>query len=254
MDLIELWRYPRFFVENGADSRLTLSEQDLYHARQVLRMKNGDKAILCDGNGTDYLSEYREYFGSGERSGVRFEVIRTMTNQAEPTVKLRLFQCLPKSDKMDFIVQKAVELGVSEVIPTVSARCISRPSGKSAANKTARWNKIAYEAAKQCGRGRIPVVGQVLNFKKAAEGLNKSDLSIIFYECGGERLNKIFDTFSAVSQINLFIGSEGGFETGEVELLRKAGAIPATLGKRILRVDTASIAAVSLIMNLSGNI
>ena len=248
MDLIsnsEIWRFPRFFT----DDNMTVSDADLRHAKQVLRIKSGDKVILCDGNGTDYICEY-----SAESD--RFEVIKSMPNQAEPSVQIRLYQCLPKSDKMDFIVQKAVELGVSEIVPIVSKRCVSRP--KNADKKTERWSRIAYEAAKQCGRGRVPKVFEILSFEEAVEGLNAEDLNIIFYECGGERLNDILlrrkslDSLTAKS-IHCIIGSEGGFEHEEIEFAEKHGALRATLGKRILRVDTASIAALSVIVNYFEN-
>jgi 16S rRNA (uracil1498-N3)-methyltransferase len=250
----ELWRYPRFFT----DSNMSLSDEDLRHAKQVLRMKRGDKAILCDGNGTDYLCEYTADSGRGDPGApAEFRIIESMPNQAEPSIALRLFQCLPKSDKMDFIVQKAVELGAAEIIPVVSARCVSRPDSKSFAGKRVRWNKIAYEAAKQCGRGKIPVVGEILGFREAIRGLNSEDLSIIFYECGGKRLSEIPETGANGAQntpcVNVIIGSEGGFEKEEIEFAETQGAISATLGKRILRVDTASIAAISVIMNATGN-
>jgi len=230
MDTIELWRYPRFFTEN-----MKLSDSDLRHAKQVLRMKSGDKAILSE-DCVDYLCEYSD----GE-----FTVLDSTPNQAEPTVKVKLFQCLPKSDKMDFIVQKAVELGVSEIVPVISTRCISRP--KDTVNKITRWNKIAYEAAKQCGRGKVPVVCDLIDFKNV-----KADGSgIIFYECGGKPIS---ETLTSCGSVSVLIGSEGGFEKSEVETAQLNGFTPATLGKRILRVDTASVAALSIIMNITGNI
>ena len=242
MDLInsnnnETWRYPRFFTVD-----LTLNPEDMRHAKQVLRFNRGDKAILCE-SGVDYVCAF---------NGDGFDVITSMPNVAEPSVRLRLFQCLPKSDKFDFIVQKAVELGASEIIPVVSKRCVSRPDGKSGAKKIARWNKIAYEAAKQCGRGTVPSVSEIISFSEAVARVKVSDSGIICYECGGERLNDV--VAANVNEVALLIGSEGGFEVSEAESARQAGWVCATLGKRILRVETASVTAISVIMNITGNI
>ena len=250
IDNIERWRYPRFFTDKIGDGSAFLSEEDFHHASKVLRLKDGDKLIVCDGRGTEYLCRYSD--------NRQTSIVDCQPSSAEPNLRLRLFQCLPKSDKMDFIVQKAVELGVFEIIPVVSGRCVSRPAAN-ASNKTMRWNKIAYEAAKQCGRGIVPTVGEVTGFNRAVTEVNPGEPSILFYECGGGRLNEIVraDAVNATApsrRLNLFIGSEGGFETGEVALAEEYGWLTATLGKRILRVDTASIAAISVIMNLTGNI
>jgi 16S rRNA (uracil1498-N3)-methyltransferase len=239
MDTInEMWRFPRFFVKD-----MSLSDEDLHHARKVLRIKQGDKVVLCE-NGTDHLCSYK--------GGNMFNVLQSAPNQAEPDVSLRLFQCLPKSDKMDYIVQKAVELGVREIVPVISGRCVSKPDAKSATSKVVRWNRIALEAAKQCGRGIVPKVSGVVKFREAV-CVNPEDLSIIFYECGGESLNKLISK-GLTGGINLFVGSEGGFEASEIELAQSRGIAPATLGKRILRVDTASVAALSVLLNLTENL
>ncbi|MCL2633182.1 MAG: 16S rRNA (uracil(1498)-N(3))-methyltransferase [Oscillospiraceae bacterium] len=235
MDIIERWRYPRFFSND-----INLSETDLHHAKSVLRMKQGDKLIICDGKGTDYICEF----------GENIKIIETVKNETEPSIHIRLFQCLPKSDKMDMIVQKAVELGVVEIVPVISRRVIAR------SDKITRWNKIAYEAAKQCGRGIVPRVSEVRKFDEAVKELNNDTLGIIFYECGGERLNEILpkrDYVGIVPYIGMFIGSEGGFTEEEIELANSHGIVTATLGKRILRVETAPIVALSLLMNLTGN-
>jgi 16S rRNA (uracil1498-N3)-methyltransferase len=200
-------------------------------------MKAGDKAILCDGEGTDYLCEF---------SGSKFIVIESAPNQAEPTMNVALYQCLTKSDKFDFIVQKAVELGVTEIVPVISKRCVSRP--KQTSGKVTRWNRIAYEAAKQCGRGKVPVVCDTVEFSE----IRSDGVGLMFYECGGKRLDEIVE--SNVSKLDVIIGPEGGFEAEEVELAQNHGFVAATLGKRILRVDTASVVALSVIMNLTGNI
>ena len=242
---VEDWRYPRFFTENIGEN-VTITGTDAAHISKVLRMKRGDLAVICDGNGTDLLCRISE---SGEMA-VELDILERKISVGEPSVKLRLFQCCPKSDKMDFIVQKAVELGASEVIPVISKRCVSRPDAKSAVKKRERWQRIADEAAKQCGRGRLPQVGELMMFSEAVEEFS-ADKGIIFYECGGKRMNDIMN--GDLNSIDVFIGSEGGFEKAEVELAQSVGIVPATLGTRILRCETAPVAAIAVLMNLTGN-
>ena len=144
-----------------------------------------------------------------------------------------------------------MELGVSSVVPVISARCISRPDEKSSVKKLQRWNKIALQAAQQSRRGIIPEVMPVITFSEAAENLCESDCNIIFYECGGERVGNIITR--SFDRINIFIGSEGGFEKSEVEKIKAKGGTAATLGKRVLRAETAPLAALSIIMYITGN-
>ena len=245
MDLTEIWRYPRFFT-----SCMTLTEEDLHHAKRVLRVKAGDKIVLCD-DGKDYLCEF-----SGENC--QLSIVNCQLTPAEARVHVRLFQCLPKFDKFDTIVRQAVELGASEIIPVLSARCVSRPAGKAIDGKIARWNKIAHEAAKQSGRGKIPPVRDVLLFENAARVCKPDELHILFYECADEnslRLSELFaNALTMPCAVNIFIGSEGGFEPHEAALARESGWAVATLGVRILRVDTAAAAALTLVMNATGNL
>jgi len=238
MDITENWRYPRFFSDNTE----ILSKEDTLHAEKSLRIKAGDKITVCDGKGIDYFCVYN--------GGGRFEIIGQSANAAEAGINLRLYQCMPKSDKMDFIVQKAVELGVNEIIPVISARCVSRPDKKSQAAKSERYRKIAYEAAKQCGRGIIPKVGGFSEFDRVIREFKGRGRGIIFYECGGAPLSGVLNGYS---DFDIFIGSEGGFSKEEVESAKSAGIVPVTLGKRILRVETAPVAAISILMNLTGN-
>ncbi len=245
---VERWRYPRFFCSDIGDTVL-ITGGDAVHISKVLRMKQGNLAIICDCAGTDMLCRIIK----AADSAVELEILDKRPSEGEPDVFLRLFQCMPKSDKMDFIVQKAVELGACEVIPVISKRCVSRPDEKSAAKKAERWQKIADEAAKQCGRGRLPQVGRMMTFSAAVNAFDASDtMGIFFYECGGESLNDIVSR-SEYRKIDIFIGSEGGFEAEEAALAQKAGIVPATLGKRILRCETAPVAAISVLMNLTGN-
>ena len=243
---IERWRYPRFFTENISETAAVLDAEDSKHVAQVLRMRPGDLAVICDGKGTDYLGELEN--SSGE---CVFRVIEKSANMAEPTIHLRLFQAMPKGDKMDFIVQKAVECGACEVIPFISKRCVSRPDEKQLRKKTERWQRIAYEAAKQCGRGIIPQVGETVAFAELPGMISRDNTGILFYECAETPLSEAVPEFT--KNIDIVIGSEGGFEPAEAERLVEAGLRCASLGKRILRCETAPVAAISVLMNMTGN-
>lgn len=239
------WNYPRFFTENIAESAV-VSGEDAKHVSQVLRMRPGDLAVLCDGSGNDFLCRLC-------RTGAQcvFEVLESAENSAEPTIYVRLFQAMPKGDKMDFIVQKAVECGASEVIPILTKRCVSRPDAKQLAKKTERWNRIAYEAAKQCGRGIVPRVGETVDISALNTMLSAENTGILFYERAQLPLKKAVTEFCR--NVDIVIGSEGGFEPAEAEALIAAGFAPASLGRRILRCETAPIAALAVLMNITDN-
>lgn len=243
---MERWRYPRFFTENISDTAAVLSAEDGKHAVQVLRMREGDYAVICDGKGTDYLGRLLSTGGE-----LCFELLEKSQNEAEPDVHIRLFQAMPKSDKMEFIVQKAVECGACEVIPFFSKRCVSRPDKKQMAKKTERYRRIAYEAAKQCGRGIVPVVGDAVEFSALFDMISPENTGILFYECAELPLRQAVSDFK--KNIDIVIGSEGGFEQSEAAALAEHGFIPVSLGKRILRCETAPIAAISVLMNMTGN-
>ncbi len=245
---IERWRYPRFFTENiGKTAALT--PEDSKHICQVLRMKAGDYAIVCDGDCNDYLCRVI----NPDKNAAELEIIDSQKNEAEADIYVRLFQCCPKSDKMEFIVQKAAELGACEVIPVLSKRCVSRPDPKSAEKKRERYQKIADEASKQCGRGRIMQVKPMITFEQAVKAFDReNNTGILFYECGGQSINEIMNGKNK-GTVDIFIGSEGGFEASEARLAQELGICPATLGKRILRCETAPVAAISVLMNVTGN-
>lgn len=245
---IERWRYPRFFTDNIGEIAV-VTGSDAVHIYQVLRMKAGELVVICDGKGTDYLCRIIQC----DKNAVELEILDKQLNEAEPTVNIRLFQCVPKSDKLDFIVQKAVELGANAVIPVLSKRCVSRPDQKSAVKKRERYQKIADEAAKQCGRGIIPEIGEMISFSEVINNFDKDkNLGILFYECGGESINSIIAD-NHKKNIDIIIGCEGGFEEKEVENAVSRGFLTATLGKRILRCETAPVSALSVLMNLTGN-
>lgn len=243
----ERWRYPRFFGDSGDDCAIITGE-DAKHISTVLRMKAGELVVLCDNRETDCLCE----IVSANKDMVELKVLDSRHNDAEPNVRITLYQCLPKSDKMDFIVQKAVELGAFKIVPVLSKRCVSRPDSKTAAKKILRWQKIAEEAAKQCGRGHIPEVGELTELKEAVKGFSESDTGILLYECGGEKLGRLIA--DGINDIGIFVGSEGGFEKEEAALAASCGIKLGTLGARILRCETAPLAVLSILMNLTGNI
>lgn len=244
---MERWRYPRFFTENISDGTAVVSGEDARHISVVLRMRTGDIAVLCDGRGTDYLSELSE---SGGESCV-FKILEKEENRAEPNIHLRLFQAMPKGDKMEFIVQKAVECGAAEIIPFFSKRCVSRPDEKQMEKKLPRYRKIALEAAKQCGRGVIPKVGKAVDFSGLKKLISPENTGILFYECSETPLRSAMTEFR--KNVDIVIGSEGGFEPDEAEDLQRCGFTAVSLGKRILRCETAPIAAISILMNYTGN-
>lgn len=241
----ERWNYPRFFTKN-IDETAVISGEDAKHVSQVLRMRTGDLAVLCDGSGTDYLCRL-----SHAGAECVFDVLESSPNLAEPTIYVRLFQAMPKGDKMDFIVQKAVECGASEIIPIITKRCVSRPDAKQLAKKTERWNRIAYEAAKQCGRGIIPRVGETADITALKSMLSPDNTGILFYECAQLPLKKAVGEFKR--NVDIVIGSEGGFAPAEAEALISAGFASASLGRRILRCETAPVAALSVLMNITDN-
>lgn len=243
----ERWRYPRFFTENISEELAVISGEDVRHISSVLRMRAGDIAVLCDGHGTDFLAELLTVNGTC----CEFKILERSKNLAEPNIRVRLFQAMPKSDKMDFIVQKAVECGACEIVPIITKRCVSRPDEKSIAKKLPRWQKIAYEAAKQCGRGVVPTVGETVDFSKLKTLISSENTGIMFYECSQTPLCEAVSEFK--SNVDIVIGSEGGFEPSEAEELQGLGFACASLGKRILRCETAPIAALSILMNMTGN-
>lgn len=246
---MERWRYPRFFSDNiNTDSdTIVVNEEDAKHITSVLRMKKGDKAIICDKNRTDYLCELI----SGDKNYAEFKITEKRTNTAEPDVEITLYQAVPKNDKLDFIVQKATELGVNRIVPFVSKRCVSKPDSKSAEKKVQRLQRICYEASKQCGRGIIPQVMDFTDFKSAITNVEADTTALIFYECGGEKIKNID---LSKKKIAIFIGSEGGFEKEEVDYALSKGFISAYLGERILRCETAPIAALAVLMNVTENL
>ena len=238
-----------FFTENPIKEEFyTITGENAGHIKKSLRMKGGEQITLVDTMSTQYECEIETTLSND----VVVKILKKFPCQNEPTVRITLYQALPKGEKMEFIIQKAVELGVTEIVPVISSRCISRPDAKSLQKKIQRWNKIALQAAQQSRRGIIPKVKDAMTFRQAAENLSPDECNIIFYECGGKRTGEILN--EQVKSINIFIGAEGGFEEDEVNKVIARNGTPATLGRRILRCETAPLCAISVIMYLTGNV
>lgn len=239
---------PRFFIDYVPQEHAVLTGEDARHIVKSLRMRAGEALILCDSIGTDYQCEIESV---GE-DRVTVRVLSFCKTVAEPNRRVTVYQSIPKADKMDWIVQKCVELGACAVVPTVTARCVSRPDEKSAQKKCARWQKIAEEAAKQSGRGIIPQVADFLPFQAAVEQATAAGSVFLFFEGGGQHIPELVE--DSAETIAVFIGPEGGFEQQEVDFVTAHGGKIGTLGPRILRAETAPIAAVTGIMLATGNL
>lgn len=237
---------PRFFTEQVDDEKAIITGEDAKHIIKALRMTVGGQVVVCDGEQRDYQCEIESITDE-----VRLRVLSSGASESEPDLCLHLYQAMPKGEKFEFIVQKAVELGVYDITPVLTSRCISRPDKDTMRKKLVRYNKIAAEAAKQSGRGRIPVVRPLLSYQEALKEMAAFQNAIFFYECKGQPLQKIIQ--QGLTETAILIGSEGGFSEEEAAAAETAGLFTASLGKRILRCETAPIAGISIIMNLSGN-
>ena len=236
---------PRFFVdkEQISDNYISIIGDDVKHIKKVLRLREGEEIEVCDGCGEDFECKIE----SLSDDVVRAEILNRRQNVAEAPIEITVFQGMPKNDKMDYIVQKCVELGVCRIVPVITKRAVSIP--RDAEKKTARWQRIADEAAKQCGRGILPKVENTINFADAIKAMSDEDaLSLMPYECEKEGSLSALLRSTDKKKINVFIGPEGGFDESEVEKAKCAGIHTVTLGPRILRTETAPLAVCSAIM------
>lgn len=238
---------PRFFTDQIAGETAHITGEDAKHIGKVLRMAVGEALTLCDGCGKDYPARIT----SIDRETVTLQVLDCLPSATEPTVGVRLYQALPKGDKFELIVQKAVELGVEAIVPVMTHRCVSRPDPASMAKKLERYNRVALEAAKQSMRGRIPKVEPLLSWEEALEELAKAPRAILFYERADAPLPALLA--DCPPALSILVGAEGGFESWEVEAAAAKGLAVATLGPRILRCETAPLAALSAILYATGN-
>lgn len=238
----------RFFVtpqQTGGES-IIITGSDVNHIKNVLRMKKGEHILISDGVEREYECEIVQL----QDDSVEAKILDVFGSAAELPAKITLFQGLPKSDKMEWIIQKAVELGVYEIVPVATKRAIVKLDSKKAKKKIERWNTIALSAAKQAKRGRIPEVKSVMTLKEAYNYAKDFDGCIIPYEDarGMEHSRKVMSSLKEKRRIGIFIGPEGGFEEVEVEEAKMLGIEPVSLGRRILRTETAGMAVLSILM------
>ena len=234
---------PKFFLDNAPGETVLLGGEDGRHIARSLRMRPGEVLTLCDCRGTDYDGVIDAIDGES----VTVRILGSRPCAAEPSLSAVLYQCLPKLDKFDLVVQKSVELGVSRIVPVLSMRCVSRPDAKSLAKKLERWNRIAAEAAKQSGRGILPPVSPTLPFEQAVrEAESAGGVNLLFYEGGGVPIRERIG--EATRTASLFIGPEGGFAEEEIALAKENGITPITLGKRILRTETAGMTTTAILL------
>ena len=239
----------RFYVsaDQLAEKEVFISGGDVNHIKHVLRLEVGDWIVACDGNGTDYVSRIQSICSDEVVASIE----KVQPTGTELPVRITLFQGMPKKDKLELIIQKAVELGACEIVPVMTKRTVVKLSEEKKINKRLeRWQSIAYAAAKQCDRGIIPTVHKPVSYEEALAMADQLDYNVIPYELqtGMEEARKIVDQACKQRSLGIFIGPEGGFEPEEVERAMTRNIHPMTLGKRILRTETAGMALLSILM------
>lgn len=239
----------RFFVspEETQTDFFVLTGDNAAHAK-VLRLKNGEEVLVCDGQGNECVCVISDV-SPGQISLV---VQKRQASSAEARVWVSIYMGFPKADKLEHVIQKATELGASEIVAFPTARCVSKPDEKSIKKKLERWQKIAASAAEQSGRGLIPRVTVLDSYAQALKRAADADLSILFYENEKATTLRMVLESNSYNTVSLLTGPEGGLETKEVEQAKEAGMHICTLGSRILRCETAPLCALSAVMYSSG--
>ena len=240
----------RFFAEPGqiGEKEIVITGADVNHIRNVLRMRTGEEVLIADGRGAEYRCKLTDL----SENEVRAQILWKLDGNAELASAVTLFQGLPKSDKMDLIVQKCVELGVDRIVPVSTKRAVVKLDAKKEETRLKRWNTISESAAKQSGRGVIPEVSGVMSFEKALEEAKKLEVLLIPYERAEHmaETRRVMGEIRPGQSVGIFIGPEGGFEESEVEEAVAAGAKAITLGRRILRTETAGLAVLAMLSYL----
>ena len=238
----------QFFVDDAQIGKefITIIGSDVNHIKNVLRMKPGEKIRVSNQKGQDYFCSIIEL---GD-DFVQADILDSEAANTELSSKIYLFQALPKGDRMETVIQKAVELGVHEIIPVAMKYCVVKLDAKKAENKRQRWQAIAESAAKQSKRSLIPVVHEVMSFKEALSYAKECKVNLVPYENerGMEATKEAVLELKKDDTISVMIGPEGGFSEEEIELVKEENMKIISLGKRILRTDTAAIATLSMLM------
>lgn len=239
----------RFFVAPEAvqGNTVVFDKELAHHMGNVLRLTAGEQVSVCTGDGAVFLVELEQF----TKESVNGTILERLTDQQDTTVQVTLYQGMPKGDKLEFIIQKCTELGVRAIVPVETSRSVVHLDGNKAEKKTERWQKIAQEASQQSKRIQVPQIGPYLQWKPFLQQLQEKDaLTIVFWE--DEQTQSLKHLLKNVSQqpekINLIVGPEGGLSEDEILQLRAAGAVSASLGKRILRTETAGLAGISMIL------
>ena len=237
----------QFFVEDEqvTEDGVLITGSDVNHIRNVLRMKPGEKVRISTRAGANYLCSITQV----EEMSVAVQIVETMAGTELPN-RIVLFQGLPKADKMELIIQKAVELGAAEIVPVSMKNCVVKLDAKKAENKVKRWQQIAESAAKQSKRSLIPAVHEVLSYREAVAYAAECDVRLVPYENeqGMAGTKTMIEAIVPGESIAVFIGPEGGFDESEIAEARDAGMKTISLGNRILRTETAGLAALSILM------
>ncbi|MCS7263219.1 MAG: 16S rRNA (uracil(1498)-N(3))-methyltransferase [Armatimonadetes bacterium] len=235
----------RFIVPFRLTKENVVLTEDLAHRiLHVLRMKVGDPVVLCDLKGNEWLAE----ISAVGANSVQLKLVEPISFGHQPKVEITLFQGIPKGEKMDFIVQKATELGIQKIVPMFTKRTVVQLSPEKAKSKRERWQRIATAATEQCGGRTVPEISIPTSFKQAVDEASFSDVWLLFYEASEHPLNKAIEFGENLSSVAIMVGPEGGFELSEVEMAKRKGAKVVSLGKRILRTETAAIVAVAIVL------
>lgn len=245
---------PKFFVTQDkiTENQIIIDTEDVAHISRVLRLGIGDHVTVCDSQGTDYEAEIAEM----EQKQIVCSITEKRASESEPNIKVTLFQGLPKASKMEYIIQKTTELGISEIVPVKLSRCVVKiDNKKDERKKLDRWQKISEAAAKQSGRGIVPQISEIMTLDEVIKRSKEFDLFFVPYECEEQKtLKEVLLSRSDIKTVGFIIGPEGGFDPAETEKLHESGIDTVTLGKRILRTETAGEAVLAMTMYEIGDI
>jgi 16S rRNA (uracil1498-N3)-methyltransferase len=236
---------PRFYIPNPhiQDGLLKIEGDEVKHIRKVLRLKAGDEILVFDGSGKEFEGTIVEE----GRSSVMVKVQGIFSSKGDSSLEVTLAQSLLKGEKMDYLIQKTTELGVKEIIPFFSSRSVPLLEKSRRLKRHQRWEKIAVEASKQCGRGVVPKIESLQDYSGMLRAASTDHLRLILWEGDGIKLKEVLERSGEKTKIFFVIGPEGGFSQDEVDKAKKAGFVAVTLGKRILRAETASLCLLSIL-------